>query len=257
VSTGAGPVEDYLDALFDRLAGTGAAGRRALAEVEDHLRAATEDRTALGLGRLDAERLAVESFGPVERIAADLRATHRPYAWLRPALAAAWLAGGLGLLAVGVSGAVAEVLGRVFGPVFVAGDAPGVTYTAGRCAQYLGLFPGAHGCVQAAALDHWGEVVQSRVAAGVLGVVVLLALWGARRTTVLSTPAWRIPRGAVAVPMTAAFGLAGLGLTGVSLMQLGFGDTGMVGANLSAGVVALAAAAACAIGVARSRRVPA
>ena len=30
-------VDRYLDALFDRLAGTGAAGRRALAEAEDHL----------------------------------------------------------------------------------------------------------------------------------------------------------------------------------------------------------------------------
>ena len=35
-----GPVERYLDALFDRLAGTGQAGRRSLVEAEDHLRAA-------------------------------------------------------------------------------------------------------------------------------------------------------------------------------------------------------------------------
>jgi hypothetical protein len=32
-------VDRYLDEMFDRLAGTGSAGRRALAETEDHLRA--------------------------------------------------------------------------------------------------------------------------------------------------------------------------------------------------------------------------
>jgi hypothetical protein len=44
-----GPVDRYLDDLFDALAGTGGAGRRALAEAEDHLRAATADRMADGV----------------------------------------------------------------------------------------------------------------------------------------------------------------------------------------------------------------
>ena len=54
---------------------------------------------------------------------------------------------------------VAEVFGRVFGAAFVAGDAPGVTYTPARCADYFEYFPRASDCTQAAALHHWGEVV--------------------------------------------------------------------------------------------------
>ena len=48
-STGAGPVEKYLDEMFDRLAGTGPAGRRMLAEAESHLLAAVDDGRARGL----------------------------------------------------------------------------------------------------------------------------------------------------------------------------------------------------------------
>jgi hypothetical protein len=251
-----GPVDRYLDDLFDRLAGTGAAGRRTLAEVEDHLRTAADDGEALGLDRMEAEQRAVTTFGPADLMASQVRAVHRNTAWLRPAITGALLAGGVGLLAVGASGLVAEILGRLFGAGFVAGDSPGVTYTAARCAEYVNLFPGAGGCAQAAAMDHWGEVVQSRVAAGVLGLLVLAALGWARRNTPLGSEGWRPPRGAVALPMAALFGVAGAGLTGIGLMQVAFGDTGMVGANLSAGGVALVAAAACAIAYGRQRSAP-
>ena len=249
----AGPVHRYLDDLFDRLAGTGAAGRRTLAEVEDHLRAAADQGEAQGLSRTDAEQRAVTRFGAPEAMAAQLRAVHRPDAWLRPALAGAWLAGGLGLVAVGASGLVAEVFGRVFGPEFVAGDGPGVTYTAARCAEYLRLFPGAADCAGAAATDHWGEVVQFRVLAGVLGLLALATFGLARRRTAFGGAAWRPPRGAVAVPLGALFAVGGAGLTGISLMQLAYGDRDMLGANLSAGIVALAASALC---FGRSRRRP-
>ena len=249
-----GPVDAYLDRLFDKLSGTGAVGRRALAEAEDHLRAAADDGEALGLVRADAERRAIEAFGSPDLLAAQLRAVHRPAAWLRPTFTGAWLAGGIGLLAVGASGLVAEVMGRIWGPAFVAGDTPGVTYTAARCAQYLALFPEAHGCAAAAATDHWGEVVMSRVGAGVLGLIALVVLWAAARTTALGT--WRPPRGAVALPMAVLFAVSGAGLTGLALMQTVFGDTGMVGANLSAGLVALVAAAVCGIAYARRRGQP-
>ena len=42
-------IEWYLDELFDQLAGTGAAGRRALMEAENHLRAAAAGDVARGL----------------------------------------------------------------------------------------------------------------------------------------------------------------------------------------------------------------
>ena len=248
-----GPVDAYLDRLFDRLSGTGPAGRRTLAEAEDHLRAAAGDGEALGLDRAAAERRAIEAFGSPDLLAAQVRAVHRPAAWLRPAFTGAWLAGGVALITVGVAGLVAEVMGRIWGPAFVAGDTPGVTYTAARCAQYLAISPRAHGCAEAAATDHWGEVVMSRVGAGVLGLIALMVLWAAVRTTALGTASWRPPRGTVALPLMVLFALAGLGLSGLALMQLAFRDTGMMGANLSAGVVALVAAVICGIGYARRR----
>ena len=56
-------IERYLDELFDRLAGQGAAGRRTLAEAEDHLRAAAADAVASGLPADRAEHDAVSRFG--------------------------------------------------------------------------------------------------------------------------------------------------------------------------------------------------
>ncbi len=238
-------VDQCLDELFDRLAGTGAAGRRALAEAEDHLRSAVADGVARGLSQDEAEREAVARFGSVARVAGELRVAHRGIAgWLRPAFVGCWIAGSTGLIAIGISGLVAEVFGRLYGAAFVAGDAPGVTYTADRCADYFEYFPHARDCADAAALHHWGEVVEGRVAVGVLGALALLVLWLVRRATALGTPAWTPPRGSVALPMTALYGLVGLALSGLSLMQLAVHDTHGVGANLSAGVVSAGAAVA-------------
>jgi hypothetical protein len=250
-----GPVDRCLDELFDRLAGTGAAGRRALAEAEDHLRSAVAEGTARGLTPEVAEREAVARFGSAERVAGELRVAHRGIGgWLRPAFVGCWLAGGAGLLAIGLSGFVAEVFGRLYGAAFVAGDAPGVTYTADRCADYFEYFPHARDCADAAALHHWGEVVESRVSVGVLGALALLVLWLVRRGTALGTAAWTPPRGTVALPLVALFGLAGLALSGTGLMQLAFRDTNMVGANLSAGLAAVVAALVVGVWFARTGR---
>jgi putative lipase involved disintegration of autophagic bodies len=80
--------------------------------------------------------------------------------------------GAVFLLAIGLSGLLADTFGRVFGTAFVAGDAPGVTYTAERCAQLLSFEPQARSCEEAAIAHHFGEVVSYRLAAGALGVLV-------------------------------------------------------------------------------------
>src|SRR5690349_22729895 len=71
-----GPVDRYLDELFDRLAGTGSAGRRVLVEAEDHLRTATAEGVQRGLSSDDAEREAVTRFGPAARVGTELRMVH-------------------------------------------------------------------------------------------------------------------------------------------------------------------------------------
>jgi hypothetical protein len=239
-----GPVEQALDELFDRLAGSGSAGRRALAEAEDHLAEAVAAGRASGLDAERAEREAVARFGPPARVAAEIQRVHRgPAAWLRPAFVGCWIAGGIGLVAVGVSGGVSELLGRLYGAAFVAGDAPGVTYTDARCADYYEYFPNASSCAEAAAQHHWGEVVQGRVAVGVLGVLALLLLWILRRGA-LGGAAWTPPASAVGLPLGVLFGAVGVFFTGISVMQLSFHDPDMAGANLATGVVSVAAAAA-------------
>jgi hypothetical protein len=66
-------IEWYLDEMFDQLAGTGAAGRRALTEAEYHLRAAAADAMARGLPEDQAEREAVSRFGQPALVARKLR----------------------------------------------------------------------------------------------------------------------------------------------------------------------------------------
>jgi hypothetical protein len=95
-----GAVDRYLDTLFDRLAGTGSAGRRALAEAEDHLRAATAAAMDRGLSADEAEREAVTRFGPASLIARQVRHAH-PGGRLNRALSSAWLLAGLAMAGLG------------------------------------------------------------------------------------------------------------------------------------------------------------
>src|SRR5690242_1523002 len=89
---------------------------------------------------------------------------------------------GIALVAVGVSGLLPWGMGATAGKGFVAGDPPGVTYTTARCADVFEYAPHARSCEQAATEHHFGEVVDSRIAAGVLGAVVLaVAAWRRRR----------------------------------------------------------------------------
>jgi hypothetical protein len=240
------PIERLLDDLFDRLTGTGAAGRRALAEAEDHLTTAYTEGREAGLSDTDAAEQAVRRFGNPASVASALRTVHGGPP-LRPLLSGAWLLTAFGLLAIGVSGLLAELLGRVVSAGFVAGDPSGVTYTAARCADYFEYFPKAATCGDAAALHHWGEVVVYRVAAGVLGLLALAVYALLRRVGPFRTAAWTPPPGPFMVVAVAVFGLTGALLTLPSAMELAFGGTSGVGANLSGGVVALLVACVAAL----------
>jgi hypothetical protein len=226
-------IDRYLDRLFDALAGTGSAGRGTLAEAEDHLRSAQADLVAVGVPPDVAAAQAVARFGGAEALAAAERVVIRDLPGLvRHVVSGAWVFGVVGLLAVGVSGLLAELMGRLWGAAFVAGDTNGVTYTPGRCAEYLEYFPG-RSCGAAAALHHWGEVVDYRVAAGVLGLLTLLV-----GRLVQQRLHMALPTGPLMLVFASTFGLAAVALGGPSALELAAGGTTGVGADLSAGLVA-------------------
>jgi hypothetical protein len=92
-------IEWYLDELFDKLAGTGAAGRRALMEAEYHLRAAAADAMTRGLPEDQAEHEAVSRFGPSALVARKLRSAGR----LNRAVSTAWLLASLAACGLGAA----------------------------------------------------------------------------------------------------------------------------------------------------------
>ncbi|WP_433201574.1 permease prefix domain 1-containing protein [Dactylosporangium sp. CS-047395] len=71
-------IDWYLDDLFNRLSGQGAAGRRMLEEAADHLRSAADAHIAAGLPPEQAEREAVLNFGGAGEVATQLLHVHEP-----------------------------------------------------------------------------------------------------------------------------------------------------------------------------------
>jgi hypothetical protein len=255
-------IDAYLDALMLRLLDDPsrnevdvAAIRRAVAESEDHLRETQRAAMANGSGDADAAQLAVDRFGSVNEVAGRFRqsGTRRHDVTFGAVFRSLWLMGGIGLIAIGMSGVVASILGAVWGHGFVAADLPGVTYTPQRCAQYAELAPGHATCEQAAIAHHFGEVVQYRMAAGMLGLLVLVAysawIFLARRTgrsTSLIPPTWFEAVGA------AIFGVAAAAALLVSVGHELTGPAAGTGQYLSAGLVSLVVASGFAIALARS-----
>lgn len=242
-------IDEFLDEAFAELTGTGSAGRRALAEAEDHLRASAAEGVARGLTREQAEAEAVARFGSPASFAKQLSRADG-FGW-GPLLTGAWALGGVLGVVVGIAGVAADVLGATVGPMFVAGDRYGVTYAAWRCAEYLRDAPAGSSCATAAALDHWGEVAMGREAVGVLGLLALLALAIARRTA-LRGSAWRIPWPAVAAVGAVALGIAAVvrGLPDGATALLS--TTTGTGAGLADGITAAVfAVALLAVAIAR------
>src|SRR5947208_11740742 len=149
------------------------------------------------------------------------------------ALLMAWV----GFVSIGVSGAVAAGMEAAFGAGFVAGDLPGVTYTPDRCADLKEYAPSATTCEEAAALHHADETVTYRIAAGVLGLI-LLGLWALVRRRGALGPG-RLPDGLVAGAGCAPFGVVGLALLAQGLELLALGPSSGEGADLSAAIVSL------------------
>lgn len=239
------PIEVYLDELLLELRGTPRDARRALREVEEHLRDATEEGVAGGLSENDAARRAVERFGPASAIAtqlrpagtlASLRQLARELTWTLAPVAA------LFLVAIGASGLAAAGMGAVFGQAFVAADAPGVTYT--RCAEYIEYEPHARTCEAAAIAHHFGEIVDYRIAVGVLGLLLFAAWWLWRRRRGGRVLRQRLlPRAFPPVVGAALATAAAAGLIGNSVGRMTAGAVDGTGGDLSGGIVSALLAA--------------
>ncbi len=194
-----GPVERWLDEVFDGLTGTGAAGRRALIEIEDHLRAAVSEERGRGLDPAAAERAAVTRFGSPTKIARDLRAAHRDL--LRAALTGLWALAGAALLSYGLATTVAVASAAVLQGGL--GNRP--------CVFMRGaLFPhGATGCHNSIDVTPVGILGLELFG---LGALVTVALALTRRRTAMRTARWQPGRRAL-VTAEVLFVLAGTVVT--------------------------------------------
>jgi hypothetical protein len=122
----------------------------------------------------------------------------------------------IGLVAIGISGALALGSRAAFGDRFVAGDLPGTTYTPARCADLTEYAPHARNCEDAAATHHATEVIDYRLAAGIAGVALFAAWrWARRRDLGANLPPMVVP-----TVGAAAFGVATAALSAQALNAL-------------------------------------
>ena len=239
------PIETYLDELLVRLRLPARETRRSLAETESHLREASEGFEARGMNRQQAERIAIENFGRPSDLAEAEAAVCRPS--LSKTLIAAGQAILLllsgGLLAIGISGALAAVFNWVSGPQFV--GALHETYSTAVCRHFLLAHQTARSCAQAAISENSYDAVVLRLLAGAVGAAGLCAAAAWRR---FNPPGGRLQAidAVTAGVAAAAFGLAALAMAGQSLDLLVQHGSGGVGWWLSGAVVAALACCPCA-----------
>jgi hypothetical protein len=238
-----GLIETYLDELLDALNVEPRRARRILAETEDHLREAVARREEAGMAPTDAARAAIGNFGSAREIAGRFNAmagsvplrqwAPRLWAWLL-------LLASVGMLAVGLAGEVTVGLGLAFGKQYVTGDIIGITYTSGRCADFLSYHPEAADCEAAATAHHFDEVWQNADLALAGGLATGAFAWWWRRRVCAGERQRALGRSAFRVLGMGAFGAAGplLVLYG-AMVALAYGGVGSL-QFIVGGVVAMA-----------------
>ena len=251
------PIEVYLDELVEGLSGRRPRDLRfLLAETEAHLRDAAERGKAAGLSPSQAESDAVRRMGPVaDLVAAEKRRQTTSVAFVaRGFFTTGLLLGGVGAVAVGISGILAAIVQLIWGARSLVDVAPGQTLTASDCSRWLAASPSAPSCRDAAVADWVSEVIGYRIILGLLGVVALTAYillrrywshrnaWAALPTAVSDTIA--VTLFGMATAVTLALGVDAIAVNG------GNGS----GQALSATPVALVAAAIFAVRLIRDIR---
>lgn len=210
-STGDGPVEQYLDDMFDRLAGTGPAGRRMLAEAESHLLAAVTDGRAGGLDAEAAERAAIERFGTVSAVLRHVPVAARDVRGaLRRLLTGTWFAAAVLMLWWGGGGVVTWLLGWPWTRLLIATDRFGTQPD--MCGR-----PWVPANATVDCFTQYRESLNAVPEGGdraaypwvAVGGLLLLAAWLLlRRSTALGTRAWSPSPLGLGLGLAVAFGLA-------------------------------------------------
>jgi len=175
-------LERYLDRLFDRLSGTGAAGRRILTETEAHLTERVDDLVAQGLTPEAAARAAISQFGTPEAVASAVVAVRDPGRLIfRQVAASVWVFAATILITAGVSGALCWLVGCMLGPALMAPEGMATMQSAQACADLMIAYPMAHDCMDAIMQNNFDGMVFSSLVAGLAGCA-LLALYFAAAT---------------------------------------------------------------------------
>jgi hypothetical protein len=190
---------------------------------------------------MEAERRAVARFGTVRSVAAaEARRSSIPCAALvRQVGVSGLLLGGIGGIAVGVSGVITALLGALGGSTFIVDISPSTHLAPSDCARWLANDPGAHSCYQAALSDWASEIVGFRLVAGAAGLVAVGAFLLVRRRGTRSQRFETLPAAVIDTIATTLFGLAGAWTLGLGIDWLVVGRNG-AGQWLGAAPAALA-----------------
>jgi hypothetical protein len=232
------PVEDYLDRLLLTLSGPPRQVRHTLAEVEAHLHDAVAEGVAAGLPEPQAQAAAVARIGPLHAVAGRTALFSRPTPLIRRIALSGSLIGGVALVALGLSGVISWVLAAIGGGTFVTAPFPPGSYTQADCARWLAGDPGTRSCLEAMTHDHVGDILLSSLAAGVVGLMILLAFWWMRRR-------WQDRATLTALPVGSAEALGAVLALLVMVFTLGTAiDAEMVERGVGAGQPFSLAAAA-------------
>lgn len=206
-------VQNYLDELAARLHGPAGHVRRVLTETEAHLHDSIEAQSTATATDREAAADAVARFGSPAQVAAAVNQA----AWARvrgPVLrAAADTATRLlaaGLLTMGLTGAAARLVAALTSTATVYGLPADAHVSAASCRYWLAVQPAAGSCRQAGTLEASSDLTLALGLAGLLGVVLALAvaLRGRRRPG----PAALLPPVLGPAVAAAVFGVAAIGL---------------------------------------------
>jgi hypothetical protein len=253
-------IGQYLDELRASLRLAPEKAALIVAEAEDHLRTTASDALAAGMTEREAQQAAISAFGSVRAV---VRAHEsRPRNLIRGRSTgeilsdlfwSAWKLGGIGLIAIGVSGLVVLVMNVAFGPTFTGQAPPGVTFAKANCAYWMSAWPGAHTCAAAHMLEASSDEVVLRIVGGILGIILLQGyaiaryFWRRHGHGPAVLLAGHFPVVAACVFGTGAFGLALAQLTGLTVKE-------GPGAYLSGALVASALAVAYGVRTSRTSR---